>query len=235
MKALLQVYLTLHLDAIVKPSLQIYNLSKGVFNMEPCFSSNLKELMKSNKVTQDRLAEIAGVSRQSVNQWLNKETLPTLQSVLAISNHFNLSVENLIYNDKHVHGSTAIPRRFFPICTGVQDDKIILEQVWGEAYMIANNIPVDADFCFIMYDNSMWGNRIRKGDIIVIKKTKTVKPNQIVLCILNGMLVLRKYTKSKNGSDIMLICSNDKYPNYVITENDKCELIGIATVFRSRL
>ena len=86
-----------------------------------------------------------------------------------------------------------------------------------------------------MYDNSMWGNRIRKGDIIVIKKTKTVKPNQIVLCILNGMLVLRKYTKSKNGSDIMLICSNDKYPNYVITDNDKCELIGIATVFRSRL
>lgn len=203
--------------------------------MEPCFSSNLKELMKSNKVTQDRLAEIAGVSRQSVNQWLNKETLPTLQSVLAISNHFNLSVENLIYNDQHVHGSTAIPRRFFPICTGVQDDKIILEQVWGEAYMIANNIPVDADFCFIMYDNSMWGNRIRKSDIIVIKKTKTVKPNQIVLCILNGMLVLRKYTKSKNGSDIMLICSNDKYPNYVITDNDKCELIGIATVFRSRL
>ena len=203
--------------------------------MEQCFSSNLKELMKSNKVTQDRLAEIAGVSRQSVNQWLNKETLPTLQSVLAISNHFNLSVENLIYNDQPVRGSTAIPRRFFPICTGVQDDKIILEQVWGEAYMIANNIPVDADFCFIMYDNSMWGNRIRKGDIIVIKKTKTVKPNQIVLCILNGMLVLRKYTKSKNGNDIMLICSNDKYPNYVITEKDKCELIGIATVFRSRL
>lgn len=235
MKALLQVYLTLHLEAIVKPSLQIYNLSKGVFNMEQCFSSNLKELMKSNKVTQDRLAEIAGVSRQSVNQWLNKETLPTLQSVLAISSHFNLSVENLIYNDQSIHDSTAIPRRFFPICTGVQDNKIILEQVWSEAYMIANNIPIDADFCFIMYDNSMWGNRIRKGDIIVIKKTKTVKPNHIVLCILNGMLVLRKYTKSKNGNDIMLICSNDKYPNYVITEKDKCELIGIATVFRSRL
>lgn len=203
--------------------------------MEQCFSSNLKELMKSNKVTQDRLAEIAGVSRQSVNQWLNKETLPTLQSVLAISSHFNVSVENLIYNDNHVHSSTAIPRRFFPICTGVQDNKIILEQVWSEAYMIANNIPIDADFCFVMYDNSMWGNRIHKGDIIVIKKTKTVKPNHIVLCILNGMLVLRKYTKSKNGNDIMLICSNDKYPNYVITEKDKCELIGIATVFRSRL
>lgn len=203
--------------------------------MEQCFSSNLKELMKSNKVTQYRLAEIAGVSRQSVNQWLNKETLPTLQSVLAISSHFNVSVENLIYNDQSIHDSTAIPRRLFPICTGVQDNKIILEQVWSESYMISNNIPIDSDFCFIMYDNSMWGNRIHKGDIVVIKKTKTVKQNNIVLCILNGILVLRKYTKSKNGNDIMLICSNDKYPNYVITEKDKLELIGIATVFRSRL
>lgn len=202
--------------------------------MEQCFSSNLKSIMKANGLTQERVAEIAGVSRQSVNQWLNKETLPTLQSVLSIASYLNVSVEKLVYNDNSMQSATSIPRRFFPICTGIQDGHIILEQNWSEAYMITNNIPVDADFCFIMYDNSMWGNRIHKGDIVVVKKTKCIKPNNIILCVLNGMLVLRKYTKSQHG-DIMLISSNEKYPSYVIAEKDNCELIGVATCFRSRI
>ena len=186
--------------------------------MEQCFSDNLKDIMKSQRITQDRLAEVAGVTRQAVNQWINKETQPSLQSVLEIANFLNLSVEKLVYNNKSINSASAIPRRFFPICTGIKDGKLILEENWSESYMITNNIPVDADFCFIMYDNSMSDYRIHKGDIVVIKKTKQIKQDKIALCILNNMLVLRRYSTSQNG-DIMLISGN-KYQNYVVTSKD---------------
>lgn len=202
--------------------------------MQQCFSSNLRHLMSVNKITQDRLAEIADVTRQSVNQWLNKETLPTLQSVLAIAEHFEITVEELVYCSESFRHSNSIPRRFFPICTGVRDGHIILEQNWCESYMITNTIPVDADFCFIMHDNSMLHSRIQKDDIVVVKETTSPKENDLVLCILDDKLIFRRYCTSPNG-DILLLASNSKYPNYVVTDKSKFSIIGVATVFRGRL
>lgn len=202
--------------------------------MQQCFSSNLRALMKSNNVTQDRLAEIAEVSRQSVSQWLNKETLPTLQSVLLIAQHFEVTVEQLVYCSKSNLSSYSIPRRFFPICTGIKNGKVIIEQNWCESYMISNNIPVDADFCFIMYDDSMSKSRIEKGDIVVIKETQNVHQNDFVLCAYNDSLILRRYFKTDNN-DIMLIASNRDYPNFVVHDKSKFQLLGVATAFRGRL
>lgn len=206
----------------------------GLFMQQQCFSTNLRKLMKINNVTQDRLAEIADVTRQSVNQWLNKETLPTLQSVLLIAKHFEISVEQLVYCTAENITSFSIPRRFFPICTGIQDGKLRLERNWGESYMISNNIPVDADFCFIMYDNSMYHSRIRKGDIVVIKDNPNPKSNELALCILNNKLVFRRYYIAEDGTT-MLLASNTDYPNYVIDDNSDFKVLGTATVFRGRL
>ena len=190
--------------------------------------------MKTNSITQDRLAEIADVSRQSVHQWLNKETLPTLQSVLLIAKHFEITVEQLVYCSKSNPASYSIPRRFFPICTGIKNGKVVIEQNWCESYMISNNIPVDADFCFIMYDNSMSHSRIEKGDIVVIKETDNVKQNDFVLCAYKDSLILRRYFKTESD-DIMLIASNRQYPNFVVNDKSKFQLLGVATAFRGRL
>ena len=202
--------------------------------MEQCFSTNLRNLMKVNNITQERIAEIANVTRQSVNQWLNKKTLPTLQSVLAIAEHFNVSVEQLVYRSESFKSSCSIPRRFFPICTGLKNNRIVLERNWSESYVITNNIPVDADFCFIMYDDSMSNNRIEKGDIVVVKETSEPKDNDLALCVLDEMLVFRRYCTTQKG-EILLIASNPKYQNYVVTKDSAFSVIGIATVFRGRI
>ena len=57
------------------------------------FGSRLKQVREENKISQEDLAELVQVSRQSVSKWENNECYPTVEKLLMISIKLNVSID----------------------------------------------------------------------------------------------------------------------------------------------
>ena len=63
------------------------------------FGENLYALRKSAKMSQEKLAEKVGVSRQSVSKWENGEAYPEMDNILKICKIFHCKINDLIHDD----------------------------------------------------------------------------------------------------------------------------------------
>ncbi|MCH5296197.1 MAG: helix-turn-helix transcriptional regulator [Ruminococcus sp.] len=59
---------------------------------------NLKLLRLQHKISQQQLADIIGVSQQSVNKYENHDTEPDIRTLIALSDYFNTSIDYLVGN-----------------------------------------------------------------------------------------------------------------------------------------
>ena len=62
----------------------------------------LTKLRKDNNLTQDELAEKLYVSRQTVSNWENGKFYPDIETLILISNIFNIPLDDLLKTDKKV-------------------------------------------------------------------------------------------------------------------------------------
>ena len=60
------------------------------------FSEEIKRLRKEHHYTQDELAKKLHVTRQAVSNWENEKNLPDIETVIAIAQIFNISLDELI-------------------------------------------------------------------------------------------------------------------------------------------
>ena len=56
---------------------------------------NIAELRKSSGMTQEQLAEILGVSSQTVSKWENDTTMPDIMLLPTIAGSFDITVDEL--------------------------------------------------------------------------------------------------------------------------------------------
>lgn len=60
------------------------------------FSEKLQLLRAAKGISQEKLAEEIGVSRQLVEDWEEGEELPDMHSLMAVSDYFNISLDELL-------------------------------------------------------------------------------------------------------------------------------------------
>lgn len=63
------------------------------------FGENLYSLRKSSKMSQEKLAEKVGVSRQSVSKWENGESYPEMDNIMKLCSIFNCRINDLVHED----------------------------------------------------------------------------------------------------------------------------------------
>lgn len=63
-------------------------------------SKAILDLRKEKKMTQQEFSELFNVTRQSVSNWENNKSYPDLETLIAISDHFSISLDSLIKEDK---------------------------------------------------------------------------------------------------------------------------------------
>ena len=63
-------------------------------------AEKLKSMRKQSGMSQEKLAEKIGVSRQAITKWENDTGIPDIENMLAISSIFNVSVDELLSNEK---------------------------------------------------------------------------------------------------------------------------------------
>lgn len=65
-------------------------------------SQNIINIRKNNNLTQDEFAEILGVTRQTVSNWENNKCYPDIETLIIISDNFNVSLDVLLKGDKNM-------------------------------------------------------------------------------------------------------------------------------------
>ena len=58
------------------------------------------KIRKDNKMSQDALAELLNVTRQTVSNWENQKNYPDIETLIKISDKFNISLDILLKGDK---------------------------------------------------------------------------------------------------------------------------------------
>ena len=56
----------------------------------------LIELRKENKMSQEKFAEILGVTRQTISNWENYKNYPDISTIIKISDVFHISLDILL-------------------------------------------------------------------------------------------------------------------------------------------
>ena len=64
--------------------------------MKVILAENLKELMKSEKLTQVQLADSIHVSQSAISAWLSGKKEPSIQSLWLLADYFDVSIDELI-------------------------------------------------------------------------------------------------------------------------------------------
>lgn len=83
----------------------------------------LKQQRHTSGYSQEALAEKIGVSRQTVSNWENNRSYPDIGSILALSDLYGISLDELLKEDtnmrKHVEETAKLPVRWWCILCGV--------------------------------------------------------------------------------------------------------------------
>ena len=64
------------------------------------FAEKLKSIRKQAGMSQEQLAEKLGVSRQAVTKWETDAGIPDIENMMAISALFDISIDELLSNEK---------------------------------------------------------------------------------------------------------------------------------------
>ena len=67
--------------------------------MEHDIGSKIKAARIEKKLTQEQVAELLGVSRQTISNWENGKSYPDLQILVSMSNQFDISLDTLLKED----------------------------------------------------------------------------------------------------------------------------------------
>lgn len=57
---------------------------------------NLKKIRNESGISQQQLADVIGVSQQSINKYENQGVEPDIATLIKIADYFSISVDNLI-------------------------------------------------------------------------------------------------------------------------------------------
>lgn len=66
------------------------------------FADKLLLLRKQKGLSQEQLAEVLEVSRQTISKWESQQALPEANKIIAISNLFNVSIDQLLKDDLEI-------------------------------------------------------------------------------------------------------------------------------------
>ncbi len=91
-------------DGRAKSDISLASLSTKRFGMEVrmTFGEKLKEVRRQAGMSQEKLAEKLGVSRQAITKWETNAGIPDIENIMAVSTLFHVSIDELLSNEKNI-------------------------------------------------------------------------------------------------------------------------------------
>ncbi|MDY5439410.1 MAG: XRE family transcriptional regulator [Eubacteriales bacterium] len=183
------------------------------------FGERLKELRKSNHLTQQTLAEMLNVDRTTVVKWesdknlANQDILDFLCDKFGVTLDYLLGRNNILIKNNwiNVYGSIAAGIPLEAIVDITDREEITEEMAKSGEY-----------FALSIKGNSM-SPRIQDGDVVILKKQEKVENGEIAAVLVNGNeATLKKIKILDNG--LALIPLNPEYETMFYTSEQVANL-----------
>lgn len=207
----------------------------------------IKELRSQKKISQQKLADLLGVSRSAVSMWEIDASQPDNETLLKLSEILNVSVDYLLGNSDTptLPDKKAIPQypnireirlKKFPVIGKIACGKPVFADEDKESYIMAD-MDISADFCLIASGDSMINARINDGDIVFVRESSMVDNGDIAAVIIDDEATLKRVYYYPEQDKLVLNAENAKYPPFVYVgeELDHIRILGKAVYFTSAL
>lgn len=198
--------------------------------------NRIKEIRKANKINQTEFAKKFNISQQTISNWENGITDIDTESLIAISNTYNLSIDYIlgktedtkIKNIVPITGITKLPI-IGTITAGY--DGIAYQEDMGEIEVLDTALSGYApEDCFVLQvkGNSMYPLFLDK-DLVLVHKQSHVDSGTIAVVLYNGDEATVKKVIYKQGENWLdLVPTNPEYMTKHIENEDLelCHVIG---------
>lgn len=199
-------------------------------------ANKIRELRKQKKLTLDDVAEALGTSKQTIHRYENgiisnipHEKIEKLAEVLSVTPSALMGWEIPDGETDEIKLHTA---KRVKMIGSVSHGEPIYD---GNEYIDFVNSGIDADFCLRASGDSMVGARIYDGDVVFIKKQKTVGNGEIAAVIIDDEATLKRVYYYPDEEKLILSPENPKYAPfvYIREELNKIKIMGKAVAFQS--
>lgn len=187
---------------------------------------NIKILRDRYDLTQQDLADIAGVTNKAVSAWESGLSEPRIGAIERIANKFNLKKSNIIEEGGlssfgvDLSKNSLLTPLVGIICAG---DGLLAEQNVEEYIMYPFPNKRQPDYALRVKGNSMIGAGIEDGDIVYFRKAKWAEYNgQIVAALVNDSEegTLKRMKWSEGSPIVRLEPENEKYDVLEVFPNE---------------
>ena len=166
------------------------------------FGDNLREIRKQKNISQEGLAELLNVSRQSVSKWEQDICYPEMEKLLLLSKELDVSLDYLVGNEKDIgipqKENTSVSGRIV-IRTHNGKAAISCYKVVSQRISIGREVP---NYVLFGIDRSSFLSLDENRNILgyyADKESITKEINEIMIALENGLPTyeLKYYAKVK--------------------------------------
>ena len=191
---------------------------------------NIKRIREIYDLTQQELADIAGVTNKAVSAWESGLSEPRMGAIERIANRFGITKSSIIEeggmdNQLKVKHETSIPL-IGTICAG---DGLLAEQNIEDYVHYPFPYKRQPDYALRVKGDSMIGAGIEDGDIVYMRYAQWADYNgQIVAALINDHEdgTLKRIRWSADSPLIRLEPENDEY-NVIEVPPNQVTICGV--------
>lgn len=199
------------------------------------FSKRIKELRKTKKITQEKLAGLLGVERSTIGKWESTSIIPSSEMLIEIAKFFNVTVDYLLGNDQVPNGiKTAYRIKVYgSVPAGIPLEAIEDIVDWEE--IPSDWIKDGSEYIALKVKGDSMYPKYLDGDIVIIKMQPDCESGQDAVVFINGFdATLKRVIKNENS--IILQPLNPEYETKVYVQGDEpITILGIVVELRRKI
>ena len=191
------------------------------------FSRILRDLRRSQELTQKQLADEVGISKSAISMYELGNREPDFATEEALASYFDVSIDYMRFGSQLQSETAAVPLLGVIAC----GDPVLAESNVEEYVQTAEGVR--ADFALRCRGDSMINARIFDGDIVYLRAQPDVDDGQIAAIVIGDEATLKRV--HKYPGKVVLSPENPLYSNIVLEKDtlNEVRIIGRAIAFLS--
>lgn len=190
-------------------------------------SENLKQYRKSKGLSQEKIAEMLGVSRQAVTKWENGQTTPSSDNLIALADLYQVSLDELLGKPHPSGEDKETDRKYNPILrTNLTRIAIICQAMFLNSAI--QNREFNRSLLWValtivpLFLSSVWMSYNHRFEANAEQRKKNIRI-ELTYCVIQTVIAFVGYSVTKLrfiiGGMLLVVCLtyilyiNPKYMN----------------------
>ena len=180
----------------------------------------LKQLRTHSNLSQQKMADVLGISRSAVAMWETGGSEPDNKTLEKIADFFGVSVDYLLGRDDEPRPHTKKKGIKIPVLGRVAAGIPItaIEDILNYEE-IEESLAKTGDFYGLQIKGTSMEPKFSEGDVVIVRQQSDVESGDIAIVLVNGDdATCKRVVKHENG--LSLISLNPSFPPKFFTDQE---------------